>query len=237
MNSSLSFAMGLGFILGVKHALDADHLVAVSTIVSEQRSIWRSALVGGLWGIGHTLSLFIVGIFVLVLRLSIPPRMALSLEFSVALMLILLGTNVLWKYKRGEHLHLHSHQEGAPPHLHFHSHAKLPDTPGSHHPLNVGKKPLWVGMVHGLAGSAALTLLVLTTLSSPLFGMLYILVFGMGSIGGMLVMSTAISLPFILTAQKFDRFNHHIRFLAGSLSVLFGCFLAYHIVFIDALFR
>lgn len=237
MNSSLTVAMSLGFVLGLKHALDADHLVAVSTIVSEQRSILKSAMVGALWGVGHTFSLMVVGVCVLFLRLSIPARVALSMEFSVALMLILLGANVLWKFRRGEHLHLHSHGENGPVHLHFHAHAKNSEHQDSHHPIAGQKRPLWVGMVHGLAGSAAIMLLVLTTLPSPVIGLLYIVVFGVGSIGGMLLMSTAISLPFIWTAQKFDRFNHHIRFLAGTLSVLFGCFLAYQIAFVDKLFR
>ncbi len=237
MSPSLSIAIGLGFVLGIKHALDADHLVAVSTIVSEHKSIWRSALVGGLWGIGHTISLLLVGIGVLFLRMTIPAKMALSLEFSVALMLILLGANVLWKYRHGEHIHFHSHEEGGPLHVHFHSHASDAELNHSHHPKRIGGKPLWVGMVHGLAGSAALTLLVLTTLPSPLYGLLFIMVFGVGSVGGMLLMSTAISLPFVLTAQKFNRFNHHIRYLAGTLSLLFGGFLAYHIAFVDRLFR
>ncbi|MDD5543256.1 MAG: urease accessory protein UreH [Acidobacteriia bacterium] len=237
MNSAISLAVGLGFVLGLKHALDADHLIAVSTIVSEHKTIWRSALVGVLWGIGHTLSLLVVGVFVLVLRLSISPRMALSMEFSVALMLILLGANVLWKYRRGEHLHVHSHGQNSPLHLHFHSHVDASESSRSHHSVRMPKRPLWVGMVHGLAGSAALTLLVLTTLPTALSGLIYILVFGLGSIGGMLLMSTAISLPFVLTAQRFDRFNHHIRFAAGTLSALFGGFLAYQIAFVERLFR
>lgn len=237
MSPSLAVAISLGFVLGLKHALDADHLIAVSTIVSEHRNLWKSALVGGLWGLGHTASLMMVGVLVLVLRLSIPAKVALSFEFSVALMLILLGANALWKFRRGEHLHLHAHQEGGPLHIHFHSHLRVPDAAGSHHSVNLGKKPLWVGMVHGLAGSAALTLLVLTTLPSPLHGLIYMFVFGVGSMAGMLVMSTAISLPFIFTAQRFDRFNHQIRLLAGTMSVLFGCFLAYHIAFVDRLFR
>lgn len=237
MNSAFSLALGLGFVLGLKHALEADHLIAVSTIVSEHKTVWKSALVGTMWGIGHTLSLLVVGVVVLFMRLSISPRLALSMEFSVALMLILLGANVLWKYRRGEHLHVHSHEQGGSWHLHFHSHAPASESSRSHHPVQIQRRPLWVGMVHGLAGSAALTLLVLTTLPTPLSGLVYILVFGLGSIGGMLLMSTAISLPFVLTAQRFDRFNHHIRFLAGTLSALFGGFLAYQIAVVGRLFR
>jgi sulfite exporter TauE/SafE len=237
MSPSLAVAISLGFVLGLRHALDADHLIAVSTIVSEQRNLWKSALVGGLWGLGHTASLMIVGVLVLVLRLSIPAKVALSFEFSVALMLILLGAHALWKFRQGEHFHLHAHREGGPLHIHFHSHLKSPETTGSHHSISLGRKPLWVGMVHGLAGSAALTLLVLTTLPSPLHGLIYMFVFGVGSIAGMLLMSTTISLPFVLTARRFDRFNHQIRLLAGTMSVLFGGFLAYQIAFVEKLFR
>lgn len=102
--------LGLGFVLGLKHALDADHIVAVSTIVSEHKSIFKSSLVGTFWGLGHTVSLFLIGLLVILLRLAIPPRVALWMEFGVAIMLVLLGVNIVWKFFRGKRIHIHTHE-------------------------------------------------------------------------------------------------------------------------------
>lgn len=241
--SALSFdpvvwtALGLGFVLGLKHALDPDHLVAVSTIVSEHKSLKRSSIIGAFWGVGHTTSLLLVGLLVIGLRLTIPDRVALSMEFCVAMMLIALGTNLLWKtWRVSIHSHPHTHADGQH-HVHVHLHA-----PGTQHHeeprvFHHAKRPLLIGMVHGLAGSAALMLLVLTTIPSPWLGLAYIVVFGLGSIGGMLLMSSMIGLPFVLTAQRFTRFNQGIRMTAGMCSVAFGLFLAWQIGFVEGLFR
>jgi ABC-type nickel/cobalt efflux system permease component RcnA len=239
-NTVLLGALGLGFVLGLKHALDADHIVAVSTIVSEHRSLARSSLIGTFWGIGHTASLLMVGLLVIGLRLTIPDRVALSLEFCVAVMLIILGANLLRKsihFKLHAHAHAHPSDDLAEQHAHLHVHA-----PGVHHHeahrlLAGAKRPLLVGMMHGLAGSAALMLLVLTSIPSPLLGLAYIGVFGVGSIVGMLIMSSVIGLPFVWTARRFGRLNQGIKVTAGVFSTAFGLFLAWQIGFVEGLFR
>jgi hypothetical protein len=235
---STASALAFGFVLGLKHAVEVDHLAAVSTIVSERKSMLGSLLVGGLWGVGHTISLLIAGIVIIVLHIEISARMALALEFCVGLMLIALGAHALRKLARGGHLHLHAHQHGGRAHVHPHIHDGATETdPHAHHGFRPSMRPLLVGMVHGLAGSAALMLLVLATISSPLVGLLYILVFGIGSIGGMMLMSALVSLPVYLTAHRFTRANLAMRGLAGLFSVGFGLFMVYEIGFAGGLFR
>ncbi|MBA2341058.1 MAG: hypothetical protein H0V88_11725 [Pyrinomonadaceae bacterium] len=230
--------LGLGLIFGLKHATEVDHVVAVSTIVSEHRSIFRAALVGGLWGIGHTASLVVVGIVVLALRIAIPERIANWLEFGVALMIIGLGASALARAlrRRGDvHLHTHKHDGMTHSHVHFHEHDAAEhdaehdnlSVSHSHAAKRIGVKPLIVGAVHGLAGSAALTLLVLTQISSALLGLVYLLVFGFGSIIGMLLMSSIIGLPFAFSARKLTGFNYGLQTLAGLLSIAFGLTYAY----------
>lgn len=236
MEASLYAAFGLGLILGIKHALDADHLIAVSTIVSEHRSLKWASLIGAFWGLGHTATLFVVGLLVIGLRLTIPPRLALGLEFLVALMLVILGGSILWRSFRVEKLHLHAHAHNPETHAHFHLHGSREEDHSHPHPFTSMRKPFLVGMVHGLAGSAALMLLVLTTIPSPLAGLAYILIFGSGSVGGMLVLSSMIGLPFILTAQRFSLVNRWIRLVAGVASVFFGLFLGWEIGFQQGLF-
>ena len=234
METSLYAAFGLGLILGVKHALDADHVIAVSTIVSEHRSLKWASLIGAFWGLGHTATLFIVGLLVIGLRLTIPARVALGLEFLVAVMLVILGVSILWRSFGVEKLHLHAHAHNPETHAHFHIHGNKEEDHSHRHPSM--RKPFLVGMVHGLAGSAALMLLVLTTIPSPLAGLAYILIFGVGSVGGMLILSSLIGLPFILTAQRFTLLNRWIRVLAGAASVIFGLFLGWEIGFEQGLF-
>lgn len=219
--------LGTGFVFGLKHALDADHLAAVSTIVSERKTWWSSSLVGGLWGIGHTVSLLLAGIVVLWLKIPISERVESALEFCVGLMLVGLGVNALVKLARGGKLHLHPHEHGDHQHIHPHLHDKVAaqkhaPQDKSHHGYKIGQRPLWIGMLHGLAGSAALMLLVLSTIQSPLIGFLYIAVFGFGSIGGMMLMSSLLSLPFHLTADRFTKWNVVARVLAGVFSIGFG---------------
>lgn len=227
---STASALAFGFVLGLKHAVEVDHLAAVSTIVSERKSLLSSMLVGGLWGIGHTISLLVAGILVILLHVEISERVALLLEFAVGLMLVALGANALRKLWRGGHLHLHVHQHGGRAHVHPHIHDGKPETDAhTHHSLHPGMRPLLVGMVHGLAGSAALMLLVLSTIQAPLVGFAYIIVFGVGSIGGMMMMSALVSLPLYLTAIRFTRANLMMRGLAGLFSVSFGLFVIYQI--------
>mgnify|MGYP003393973441 FL=1 len=236
MEGSLYAAFVLGLILGIKHALDADHLIAVSTTVSEHQSLKWASLIGAFWGLGHTTTLFVVGLFVIGLRLTIPPRLALGLEFLVAVMLVILGGSILWRSFRVEKLHLHAHAHNPQTHAHFHLHGSREEDHSHPHPFTSMRKPFLVGMVHGLAGSAALMLLVLTTIPSALAGLAYILIFGFGSVGGMLLLSSMIGLPFILTARRFSLVNGWIRLLAGAASVVFGLFLGWEIGFHQGLF-
>lgn len=219
--------LGLGFLFGLKHATEADHIVAVSAIVSEHRKLSRAALVGGLWGAGHTASLIVVGTLVLVLRIVIPQGVASWLEFGVALMIIGLGAGALRKALRGRsdfHLHRHDHDELAHAHIHFHEQAAQPH---SHTVTRIGFKPALIGAMHGLAGSAALTLLVLTQIDSGVLGLLYLFVFGAGSIGGMLLMSSLVGLPFALSARRLTGVHYGLQMLAGATSVAFGIWYAF----------
>lgn len=245
--ASLSKAavLGLGFMLGLRHALDADHLAAVTTIVSERKSLLGSSLVGGLWGVGHTLALLAAGAAVILLRVRINDRTALALEFAVGIMLVLLGANALRKLFRKEaRLHLHTHRHGGwqhtHPHLHdngsAHEHRPTAATT-THHGFNLNARPVLIGLMHGLAGSAALMLLVLSAIPSPLVGLAYVGVFGVGSIGGMILMSTLVGLPVHLTAGRFLRLNFAVRVSAGLFSFGFGLLLMYRIGYVEGLLR
>lgn len=252
MQTEVLATLSLGFILGLKHALDADHLIAVSTIVSERKGFFNSSIVGALWGVGHTASLLVVGLIVITLHVQIPDRVALAMEFGVAVMLVILGFHVLWKLYKGEvlHVHIHAHQGHHHIHPHIHSTETLHQhtSDASHHHflklsllnrllkhVSDGKRSILIGMVHGLAGSAALMLVVLATISSTKLALTYIAVFGVGSIGGMMLMSTVIGLPFMLTAGKSVLLNKVVRGIAGVTSVAFGFFLAWQIGVVDGL--
>ena len=233
-------ALALGIVLGLRHALDPDHVVAVSTIVSEYRNPLRSFWVGISWGLGHTTTLFVVGIVIIALRLTIPERLALFLEFAVGIMLVGLGAQVIYNYwKKKIHQHAHGHEEDA--HSHFHSHAENPVHSPAHHGVRgVGKpffrkKSYFIGTIQGLAGSAALTLLVLASIDSPLAGVGYILLFGLGSVLSMGVMTIFISLPFVFSANRLPNLNSFIQPGVGVLSILFGLFLMYNIGFTQGL--
>ena len=234
-------ALALGIILGIRHSLDPDHVVAVSTIVSEYRNPLRSFWVGISWGLGHTTTLLIIGVVIIALRLTIPDRMALLFEFFVGIMLVALGAQVIYSFRRKKvHQHAHGHQEAA--HQHFHSHAQSPEHRPEHHEAHgigkpfLRKKSYLVGTVHGVAGSAALTLLVLASIESPLAGLGYILLFGLGSVLSMGVMTILIGLPFVISAGRLPNLNRAIQFGVGTLSILFGGFLMYQIGFVDGLF-
>lgn len=199
-----------GFIIGLKHALDADHLVAIGTMVTEKRSPWGFALLGGTWGLGHTLSLIAVGLVVLMLNLQISESTEKVLEGFVGLMLIGLGLNVLRKLFFGKKTDSQSHS-------HRESHLN-PIGQG----LRFSPKALTVGLIHGLAGSAGLMLLVIPTIESKTLGLVYIAVFGVGSIGGMMIMSFLIGLPFHLTSKNLEPLNKGLQTIAGFASAVIG---------------
>jgi sulfite exporter TauE/SafE len=226
----------LGFLLGLKHATEADHLAAVSTIVTERKSLLGSALIGGLWGVGHTISLLAAGIFVLLLDFRISEQVERILEFCVGLMLVTLGVNVLQKILRGGELHFHAHKHGAREHAHPHIHDQQTIESNTHHGFSFSPRALIVGMVHGLAGSAALMLLIIPTIESKSMGLLYIIIFGVGSIGGMMLMSFLVGLPFHLTALRLNRFNLLLRSVAGLFSVGLGLWIVYEKIVTESLF-
>jgi len=218
MDTSLYAALGLGFVLGIRHAIDADHLAAVSTLVSQHRSLTRTCLLGTFWGLGHTVALLAAGVATIALRVNIPAGLERSLEQVVGCMLILLGAHVLVKLLAEWGLHTHgvANEERS----HRHADARSEDAPRHAHAhlLRVGRRPFIVGVVHGMAGSAALMLLVAAALPSPLGAFLYILVFGIGSTLGMLLLSGLIGLPFALAAEWSSRGLALIQAIAGVIS-------------------
>jgi sulfite exporter TauE/SafE len=218
--------LGIGFILGLQHAIEADHLAAVSTIVSEKKNLLTASIVGGLWGVGHTISLFVVGALVILFKLQISETVETRLEGMVGLMLVVLGLNALRKLFTTQ-VHAHVHQHGEREHVHFHTHGEAAE---SHHRFS--PRSIIIGMVHGLAGSAALMLLIVPTISSPILGLLYILIFGVGSVGGMMVMSLLVGLPFHFTANRFDVLNKGIRLCAGVFSLSLGVLIIREKLFI-----
>jgi ABC-type nickel/cobalt efflux system permease component RcnA len=235
---SMLAVLGIGLVFGIKHATEVDHVVAVSTIVSQHKNVFHSALVGALWGTGHTVSLLIIAAIVLTLRIAIPESVSGWLELGVAVMIICLGISALRRALRKNadvHLHQHSHDGLSHTHVHFHEeetrHEPAVASHHSHAVSRLGWKPILIGAMHGLAGSGALTLLVLTQISSSWIGFLYVATFGVGSIVGMLLMSGIIGLPFALTSRKLTHVHQGIQTLAAVLSICFGLWYAYRSAF------
>lgn len=222
--------LGLGLFFGLRHALDADHIAAVWAIVSEHRSLGSSTRVGLMWGIGHTLALLLAGSLVIGVGLDIDPRVARMLDLGVAAVLIVLGANVLRRLLHGGRVHAHPHRHGKKIHFHPHLHDDANDpASGMHHTPSLATRPLLVGLLHGGAGSAALMLLVLSTIPSPWLGMAYVAVFGMGSVGGMLAMSLLVGLPARMCAMRFAAVDNGVRAAAGLFSIVVGLLMAYEI--------
>lgn len=217
----LTSALGIGALLGLKHASDADHVVAVTAIVARERSVARAARIGVLWGLGHSLTVFVLGGAIVAFRLVVPPRLGLALEFGVALMLVLLGFSNLRPAKAGGHSHPHG--DGTPDAL---------AVPAS----RTGFRPVLVGIVHGLAGSAAVAILVLTTIQDTAWALAYLLVFGAGTIGGMLAVTVLVAAPAAFAADRVARLQTGIRLAAGALSVAFGILLARELIVDGGLF-
>ncbi len=218
----LVLALSLGFALGLEHASDADHIVAISTIISENKNVKKAASLGIFWGLGHTITLLLVSIILLTFSTSIPTNLVSFFEFTVGTILIILGVSVIKKgFDRLKHMHPHIHNNKT--HIHSHDHNKTEEHNHKH-------KSFFVGMFHGLAGSATIMLLILPSLNSVFDGLAFILVFGIGSIGGMLIISTLIGLPFALSSKRFSTWNIRIRFIAGFISILLGSIIIYQIL-------
>jgi High-affinity nickel-transport protein len=265
----LGIAM-LGLLLGMRHATDPDHVVAVTTILSRENRIGSAARVGIIWGLGHTLTVLLVGAAIIVFKIAIPTRLGLAMEFAVAVVLILLGvgatSSILRRVARhfsgdpvassngtASHSHPHNHLDRAQVDLHIHPHGN------DHHSHDVGgpidrepnlhgtmpqsfaaRRPLLrsfgVGLIHGLAGSAAIALLVLSAIPQPLWATLYLAIFCFGTILGMGLITTAIAAPFIIASRRMSWLHQGFVTSAGLLSFAFGTFLAYKIGVVDRLF-
>ncbi|MCU1298856.1 MAG: Nickel/cobalt efflux system [Acidobacteriaceae bacterium] len=253
--------IAVGFFLGMRHATDPDHVIAVTTIVTNQRKVSRAALIGAFWGIGHTLTIFLVGAGIILFNLVIPARIGLSMELSVGVMLIVLGLVNIAGFLRsmpaaaihtegGEaiiHSHPHSHGDYVHNHPHNHdpeAHPHSPDrTPLAWLDRIFGRvalyqyvRPLVVGIVHGLAGSAAVALLVLTTIRNPRWAIFYLLIFGIGTIGGMMLITMSLASAFRFVGGKQGQFSRILAMASGLLSLAFGIFVTYQMGFMSGLF-
>jgi ABC-type nickel/cobalt efflux system permease component RcnA len=253
--------LAVGFFLGMRHATDPDHVIAVTTIVSNQRNTMRAALIGAFWGVGHTLTVLVVGAGIILFNLVIPVRVGLSMELSVAVMLIILGLWNVAGFMRsmpvgsmpthdGEKVvHSHSHSHGD--YIHNHPHAHQPEahphppeqTPVAWLDRVFGRvslyqylRPFVVGVVHGLAGSAAVALLVLTTIRNVHWAIAYLLVFGVGTIAGMMLITMSIASAFSMVGKGRQKFSRRLALASGLLSLGFGLLVAYQICFVNGLF-
>ena len=237
-------AVGLGFVLGLRHATDPDHLVAMSALVARYKRFGASWLLGACWGLGHTLTIFAVGLLIVGLKVSIPSRIGSGLEFSVGIMLCVLGVMNLAGYglaAMGIEEHAHEHGEdhhhpldlegGRGPHIHLHAHSK---------PLEqllriAGKAQLWrsfgVGLIHGLAGSSAIALMVLAAMPGVWTGMAYLMIFGVGTLVGMVGLSAAMEGAIFIAVRRFDLQRWAVSG-AGWMSLMFGLYIMYEIAFV-----
>ncbi|HLJ85256.1 MAG TPA: high-affinity nickel-transport family protein [Candidatus Angelobacter sp.] len=256
--------VALGLFLGMRHASDPDHVIAIATIVGREKKTGIASLIGALWGVGHTVTLLLVGGAIILFKVVIPPGLGLAMELAVAVMLILLGVlnltgamhwinSALSKVPQ-QHIHthgdyIHSHQSAeSQGHGHAESQTRLGwldrhlgRLGGGH--LGAGRlgayhfvRPIVIGVVHGLAGSAAAALLVLSTINDSRWALVYLLVFGVGTVLGMALITSVIAMPFAYTHKRHARLSQYLTAASGLASLGFGVLLVYQIGFVDGLF-
>jgi cytochrome c biogenesis protein CcdA len=221
--------LGLGFLLGMQHALEADHIAAVSSIAARRTDIGDIVKHGLTWGLGHTLTLFVFAGAAILVGQAIPEHWSRPLETAVGIMLVGLGAHVLWQLSRdGVHFHRHSHGDGTV-HLHAHSHARemsresAPHADARHeHTHGFRWRTLLVGLMHGMAGSAALLVLAVSQAKSPAIGLLYVALFGIGSMIGMGALSTVIAVPLAVSARWLTSANRGLQGAVGVVTILIG---------------
>lgn len=222
--------LGLGFLLGMQHALEADHIAAVSSIAARRSNVSDIVKHGLTWGLGHTITLFIFAGAAILLGHAIPEHLASPLETAVGVMLVGLGAHVLWRLWRDRvHFHQHRHGDGTA-HLHLHSHAgdSVPHQRSHHdHQHGFRWRSLLVGLMHGMAGSAALLVLVVTQLATPVQGLLYVLLFGIGSMLGMGALSMVIAVPLAVSARWLTWANRGLQAIVGVVTIGIGAMTIY----------
>lgn len=224
----------LGLLFGMRHALDADHVAAVASLATRSVSVGETVRLGMAWGLGHTATLFAIGSGVLLFDVMMPERLAQGLEFAVGAMLVLLGGDVLRRMIR-DRVHFHVHRHGPRAHFHAHAHGDQAEhSTASHehvHPPALPWRAVLAGLVHGMAGSAALMLLVLGTSPSVGFGLLYIALFGLGAMAGMAVLSCAIALPLRWTSRYLTWAYNGLMAAVGAITIAVGSTIIYEVGF------
>ncbi len=217
--------LSLGFLIGMRHALEADHVAAVASLASKTTSLRSAIKQGAVWGLGHTLTLFAFSSIIILSESVIPENLVMGLESIVGVMLVVLGIDVIHKLIRDK-IHFHSHQHGEKVHFHAHKHtAKQAHDSLAHqheHPAGFPLKALFVGLMHGMAGSAALIILTLHSVDSVMTGMLYILMFGIGSIIGMAALSCMIAIPLKHSAKGLTRLHTSLQSVIGLVTIVIG---------------
>ncbi|WP_432667233.1 sulfite exporter TauE/SafE family protein [Wukongibacter baidiensis] len=234
MEINLLMTLIIGFTLGIKHSLEPDHVIAVSTIVSKTKKLWSSCVVGIFWGIGHTLTLFVVGMIFIFMKKEIPVELALTLEFAVGILLVYLGiTSFLFPERKNVHSHEHEHNGDV--HNHYHSHDKELEHKHSHNKMT-HIKSMFIGLVHGLSGSAAMILLTMSTVKNYLQAGIYITIFGIGTVMGMMICTFLIGIPFAASSNN-ERFNLIFTRVAGLISTAFGLYYMFDLGINEGLFK
>jgi High-affinity nickel-transport protein len=229
--------LGLGFLLGMQHALEADHIAAVSSIAARRTDIRDIVKHGLTWGLGHTLTLFVFAGAAILLGHAIPEHLARPLETAVGIMLVGLGAHVLWRLWRDRvHFHRHRHGDGTE-HIHVHSHVNenIPHRNSAHeHPHGFRWRSLLVGLMHGMAGSAALLVLAVSQVANPAYGMFYVLLFGIGSMIGMGALSVVIAVPLAVSARWLTFANRGLQGCVGIVTMAIGATTIYSTVLSQA---